>query len=116
MSELSRLKEIATFKQFVSEADKKDPEDKNKDGVVSPDESKDVRTASDDMKAAKLHADNLEKLAETIRKDIGKYTSKIETYVNEKFGGLSQMSEINPGRAKTIISIFSKLHDIANSK
>lgn len=102
--------------QNISEAGKTDPEDKNKDGVVSPSESSAVRTASDDMKAARLHADNLEKLADTIRRDVAKYANKIETYVNKEFGGLSALSEINPSRAKSIISIFSKLHDIANSK
>ena len=57
------LKALTT--QNISEAGKTDPEDKNKDGVVSPSESSAVRTASDDMKAARLHADNLEKLADT---------------------------------------------------
>lgn len=114
MSEFNVLKSLTTSNVF--EADKKDPEDKNKDGVVSPDESSQVRTASDDMRAAKLHSDNLEKLADTIRRDIGKYTAKIEAYVNKEFGGLSALSEINPARARTIISVFSKLHDIANLK
>ena len=106
----------ALTQQPIVETGTNDPEDKNKDGVVSPDESKAVRTASDDMKAARLHADNLEKLADTIRRDISKYVTKIESYVNKEFGGLSALSEINPQRAKSIISKFSKLHDIANLK
>lgn len=114
MSEFSVLKSLTA--PTLIEAGKKDPEDKNKDGVVSPDESVAVRTASDDMKAARLHSANLEKLADTIRHDIGKYTAKIESYINKEFGGLSALSEINPARAKTIISVFSKLHDIANLK
>lgn len=114
MSGLSILKELTSTR--IEEAEKQKSEDKNKDGVVSPDESSAVTTASDDMKKARLHADNLEKLAGTIRSDIAKYANKIETYVNKEFGGLSALSDINPSRAKSIISIFSKLHDIANSK
>jgi hypothetical protein len=115
MSEFNALKSLLAPNE-VFEDSKKDPEDKNKDGVVSPDESSNVRTASDDMKAAKLHADSLEKLADTIKRDIGKYTAKIEAYINKEFGGLSVLSEINPVRAKSIINVFSKLHDIANAK
>ena len=114
MKSFSILQELTS--QGVLEAERKNSEDKNKDGVVSPDESTAVSSASDDMKKAKLHADNLEKLAATIRTDISKYVNKIETYVNKEFGGLSALSDINPSRAKSIISIFSKLHDIANSK
>ena len=109
MAALSALKEL-------TEAEKTKPEDKNKDGVVEPDESSEIQSASDIMRKAKLHSQSVEKLNDTIRKDIAKYTEKIERYIASEFGSQTQMLELNAEKAAQIQAFLNKLHEIVLAK
>jgi hypothetical protein len=137
MSDLNRLRELAglarvkTFETIGStpkptpdeelpvdptETGDIAPEDVDNDGTVSPEESSKVQTASDDIAKAKIHIKNIQKLSETIRTDIGKYVLKIEKYINDEFGSISGLSDIDKESAAKIMGYFTKLHAIANSK
>jgi hypothetical protein len=130
MSNLNRLRELAglervktleaigskTADEPLPEVEDEPSEDANGDGAVSPDESSNVKTASADIAKAKIHIKNIQKLAETIKADIGKYTVKIEKYINDEFGGISALSEIDKESATKIMNYFTKLHAIANGK
>jgi cytochrome oxidase assembly protein ShyY1 len=131
MSDLNRLRELAglervkTLEAIDSKSDTTEPvpavdepasEDADGDGTVSPDESSNVQTASADIAKAKIHIKNIQKLAETIKSDIGKYTVKIEKYINDEFGSISGLSEIDQESATKIMGYFTKLHAIANGK
>lgn len=130
MSNLNRLRELAgleriktleaigskTADESLPEVEDEPNEDTDGDGTVSPDESSKVKSASADIAKAQIHIKNIQKLAETIKTDIGKYTVKIEKYITDEFGGISALSEIDKESATRIMNYFTKLHAIANGK